>query len=156
MREQGLNDRRKKSGMNTTESKYSLPVAENLLNREFRVCGTGEKWVSDIMYLRISSGWLYLTVILDLWDRTVIGWTCSEDLEAGHVCDALTMACKNRQPVEGLLFHSDRGVPYCSKEFREMLSAWCPQVRQRMSRKGNCAGLRLCEAFFQDVKRGSG
>jgi putative transposase len=89
-----------------------------------------------------------VTVILDLWDRTVIGWAFSEDREAGHGGDALMMACTNRQPVEWLLFHSDQGVSYCSKEFREALSAWCPQVRQRMSRKGNCAGLRLCGAFF--------
>jgi transposase InsO family protein len=142
--------------VNTTDSRHSLPAAENLLNREFRTCGPGEQWVSDITYLRSSSGWLYVTVILDLWDRTVIGWACSEDMEARHVCDALTMACRNRQPMEGLLFHSDRGVPHCSKEFREALSARCPQVRQRMSRKGNCTGLRLCGAFFQDVKRGSG
>ncbi|MDR2798333.1 MAG: IS3 family transposase [Treponema sp.] len=86
-------------------------------------------------------------MILELWDRTVIGWAFSEDLEAGHVGDALMTACMNRKPGRGLLFHSDRGVPYCSKEFREMLSAWCPQVRQRMSRKGNCA-----ERFFKTLK----
>jgi transposase InsO family protein len=67
MKEQGLEARRKKSGMNTTDSRHLQPVEENLLNREFRACGPGEKWVSDITYLRTSSGWLYLTVILDLW-----------------------------------------------------------------------------------------
>jgi transposase InsO family protein len=85
IREQGLKARRKKSGTNTTESKHSLPVVENLLNRDCSVCRPGEQWVFDITYLRTSSGLLYLTVILDLWDRTVIGWACSEDLEAGHV-----------------------------------------------------------------------
>jgi transposase InsO family protein len=96
MREQGLKARRKKSGVNTTDSRHSLPVAENRLNREFRASGPGEQWVSDITYLRSSSGWLYLTVILDLWDRKVIGWACSEDLEARHGGDALMMACTNR------------------------------------------------------------
>jgi transposase InsO family protein len=93
-----------------------------------------------------------VTVILDLWDRTVIGWACSEDREAGHVSDALMMACTNRKPKSGLLFHSDRGVPYCSKEFREMLSARCPQVRQRISRKGNCWDNACAERFFKTLK----
>ncbi|MDR2798736.1 MAG: IS3 family transposase [Treponema sp.] len=110
MREQGLKARRKKRGVNTTDSRHSLPAAENLLNREFRASGPGEKWVSDITYLKTNSGWLYLTVILDLWDRKVIGWAFSEDREAGHVGDALMMACTNRKPGSGLLFHSDRGV----------------------------------------------
>jgi transposase InsO family protein len=71
-----------------------------VLNREFRASGPGEHWVSDITYLKTGSGWLYLTVILDLWDRKVIGWAFSEDREARHVSDALMMACTNRKPVE--------------------------------------------------------
>ncbi|MDR2792341.1 MAG: DDE-type integrase/transposase/recombinase, partial [Treponema sp.] len=83
------------------------------------------------------NGWPYVTVILDLWDRSVVGWAFSEDMEAGHVCDALMMARTNRKPKSGLLFHSDRGVRYCGKEFRAALSARRPQVGRSMSRKGN-------------------
>jgi transposase InsO family protein len=115
--------------VNTTDSRHSLPVAENLLNRDCSACGTGEKRVSTITYLRTSSGRLYVTVILDLWDRTVIGLAFSEDLEARHVSDVLRMVRTNRQPRSGLLFHSDQGVPYCSKEFRAVLSAQGPEVR---------------------------
>ncbi|MDR2792707.1 MAG: integrase core domain-containing protein, partial [Treponema sp.] len=92
------------------------------------------------------------TVILDLWDRSVIGRAFSEDMEAGHVCDALMTARTNRKPKSGLLFHSDRGVQYCSKEFRDALSAWCPQVRQSMSRKGNCWDNARAERFFKTLK----
>jgi transposase InsO family protein len=108
--------------------------------------------VSGITYLKTNNGWLYLTVILDLWDRNVIGWAFSEDMEAGHVCDALMMACTNRKPKSGLLFHSDRGVQYCSKEFRAALSAWCPQVGRSMSRKGNCWDNACVERFFKTLK----
>jgi transposase InsO family protein len=108
--------------------------------------------VSDITYLKTNSGWLYLTVILDLWDRTVIGWAFLEDREADHVCDALMMACTNHKPKSDLLFHSDRGVQYCSKEFRDALSAWCPQVGRSMSRKGNCWDNTCAESFFKTLK----
>jgi transposase InsO family protein len=73
-------------------------------------------------------------------------------MEAGHVCDALMMACTNRKPKSGLLFHSDRGVQYCSKEFRDALAVWCPQVRQSMSRKGNCWDNACAESFFKTLK----
>ncbi|MDR2808823.1 MAG: hypothetical protein LBB43_07460 [Spirochaetaceae bacterium] len=93
-----------------------------------------------------------MTVILELWDRNVIGWAFSEDLEAGHVCDAFMMACTNRKPKSGLLFHSDRGVQYCSKEFRDVLSARCPQLRQSLNRKGNRWDNTCVESFFKTLK----
>jgi transposase InsO family protein len=140
--------------MNTTDSRHSPPVAENLLNREFRVGGPGEKRVSDITYLKTDGEWRYLTVIPDLWDRRVIGWAFSEDGEAGHVCDALMMARTNREPKSGLLFHSDRGVQYCSKEFREVLgTVSAGRTAYELGRE--LLGQRLCGAFFQDVKSGT-
>jgi transposase InsO family protein len=114
--------------------------------------GLGEKWVSDITYMRTRTGWLYLTVIIELWDRKVIGWTFSEDLGAVHVCAALVMACGNCPPQAGLLFHSDRGVQYCSEESRKTLEGNCPGIRRSMSWKGNCWDNACAESFFKTLK----
>ncbi|MFP3040316.1 IS3 family transposase [Treponema primitia] len=98
MREHGLQARRRRKFAVTTDLSHTLAVATNILNRDFFAAGPGEKWVSDITYLRTSSGWLYLTTILDLWDRKVIGWAFSDDMAACHVSRALEMALSNRAP----------------------------------------------------------
>lgn len=152
MKEAGLRSRRRRKFVVTTDSSHTLAVAENILNRGFTAAGPGEKWVSDITYLRTTSGWLYLTCILDLWDRKVIGWAFSDDMAAEHVCNAFRMAVSNRPPREGLLFHSDRGVQYCSEQFRSTLLKWCPTVRRSMSRKGNCWDNACAESFFKTLK----
>ena len=105
MKAMGLRARRRRKWVKTTDSHHKHEVAENILNRDFRALYPGAKWVSDITYLRTESGWLYMTVILDLWDRKVIGWSISEDLTAEPVSRALVMAVGNRQPREGLIFH---------------------------------------------------
>jgi transposase InsO family protein len=153
-RENGLNARQRRKCIPTTNSNPGLPVCENRLNRAFHADGAGAKWVSDLTYLRTKAGWVYLTVVLDLFDRKVIGWALSADMEAGHTTiPALEMAVANRRPREGLLFHSDRGVQYCAKAFREALQARCPTVRQSMSRKGNCWDNACAESFFKTLKR---
>ena len=152
MREQKLIARRRRRYVKTTDSRHGLVVADNILNRDFRALNPGEKWVSDITYLRTISGWLYLTVVIDLWDRKVIGWSMGKELTAAYVCRALEMAVKNRPPREGLIFHSDRGVQYCSEDFRAMLKRLCPSVRQSMSRKGNCWDNACAESFFKTLK----
>ena len=152
MREQKLCARKKRRAAYTTDSRHRLPLAENILNRDFRASLPGEKWVSDITYLRTKEGWLYLTVIVDLYDRKVIGWSMSNDLAAEQTCLALEMAVGNRPPQEGLIFHSDRGVQYCSDEFRSLLKRLCPSVRQSMSRKGNCWDNACAESFFKTLK----
>jgi transposase InsO family protein len=152
MREMGLRARRRRKRVKTTDSDHKQAVAENILKRDFHAENPGEKWVSDITYLGTTSGWLYLTVILDLWDRKVIGWAMSEELTAEPVSRALAMAVGNRQPREGLIFHSDRGVQYCSEEFRSTLYRLCPTVRQSMSRKGNCWDNACAESFFSTLK----
>jgi transposase InsO family protein len=136
----------------TTDSNHDLPVSQNLLNREFSATFPGEKWVSDITYLRAGGGWLYLTVIIDLWDRKVIGWSIVANMLAVNICDALKMAVLNRPPCKGLIFHSDRGVQYCSDLFRITLKQLCPTVRQSMSRKGNCWDNAPAESFFKTLK----
>lgn len=152
MREQKLWARRRRKAVYTTDSRHSLPLAENILNRDFPALFPGEKWVSDITYLRAKEGWLYLTVILDFYDRKVIGWSMSEELTAGQACLALEMAVGNRHPRERLIFHSDRGVQYCSGEFRSALKRLCPLARQSMSRKGNCWDYACAESFFKTLK----
>ena len=154
MREHGLNARQRRKFIPTTNSNHGLPVCENLLNRQFHTEGSGQKWVSDITYLRTIGGWVYLTVVLDLYDRKVIGWALSADMETVHTTiPALEMACTNRMPGEGLIFHSDRGVQYCAKSFRDRLEKVSSSVRQSMSRKGNCWDNACAETFFKTLKR---
>ena len=98
-------------------------------------------------------GWVYLTVVLDLFDRKVLGWALSADMESAHTSiTALEMAVKKRPPEKGLIFHSDRGVQYCAEGFREVLREKCPLVRQSMSRKGNCWDNACAESFFKTLK----
>jgi putative transposase len=153
MRENGLNARRRRMFIRTTNSNHALAVCENILNREFHAEEGGRKWVSDITYLRTVHGWVYLTVVLDLYDRKVIGWSISAGMEtADTTVAALKMAVKNRTPEDGLIFHSDRGVQYCARSFRAALRESCPCVRQSMSRKGNCWDNACAESFFKTLK----
>ena len=152
MRKEKLSAGRRRRYGKTTDSGHGFSVEGNLLNRDFQAAYPGEKWVSDITYLRTTFGWLYLTVVIDLWDRKVIGWSMGKELTAEQVCRALEMAWRNRHPREGLIFHSDRGVQYCSGEFRSALTKMCPTVRQSMSRKGNCWDNACAESFFKTLK----
>jgi putative transposase len=154
MMENGLNARRKRTFIRTTETNHTLAVCENILGREFHAEKGGQKWVSDITYLRTLNGWVYLTVVLDLYDRKVIGWALSAGMQAAETTiSALDMAVKNRTPEDGLIFHSDRGVQYCDQSFRALLREHCPSVRQSMSRKGNCWDNACAESFFKTLKR---
>jgi putative transposase len=153
MRENGLNAKRRRKFIPTTDSKHGFDVSENILNREIHAEKGGMKWVSDITYLRTLNGWVYLTVVIDLHDRKVIGWSLSSDMETTHTAvAALEMAVKNREPRKGLIFHSDRGVQYCAQAFRSVLRENCPFVRQSMSRKGNCWDNACAESFFKTLK----
>jgi transposase InsO family protein len=154
MRENSLNARLRRKHIPTTDSRHALPVCENILNRDFYAGGAGQKWVSDITYLRTQGGWVYLTVILDLFDRKIIGWAFSGTMEAAATAvPALEMAVKNRTPQGGLIFHSDRGVQYCAQSFRDVLHQVCPAARRSMSRKGNCRDNACAESFFKTLKR---
>ena len=153
MREHGLNARRRKKYIPTTDSKHSFPVCKNILNREFFAEKPGQKWVSDITYLRTENGWVYLTVIIDLFDRKVIGWALSSDMEAeSTTIAAFQMAIKNRNMENDLIFHSDRGVQYCAQTFIDVMRKYCPGVNQSMSRKGNCWDNACAESFFKTLK----
>lgn len=134
----------------TTDSKHNLPVAPNLLNREFKVDAPDRVYVSDITYLWTKEGWLYLAVILDLYSRQVVGWSLNSRMTKKIIMDALRMAVWRRQPAPGVLFHSDRGSQYCSTDFQKMLNFY--RMISSMSRKGDCWDNAVAESFFGSLK----
>jgi transposase InsO family protein len=136
----------------TTDSKHKYPVAQNRLDRNFCAKEGGRAWVSDITYVRTAKGWLYLTVVLDLFDRKVIGWSHSSDLSAENTSIAAwKMAVRNRPPSKRLVFHSDRGVQYACHGFTRLLDSYrC--VERSMSRKGDCWDNAVAESFFKTIK----
>lgn len=109
MRENGIRARHKRRYKATTDSKHSLPVAENRLARNFTAGAPNQVWTSDITYLWTDEGWLYLAIVLDLFNREVVGWSLKPRMTADLVADALTMAWFRRKPAAGLIHHSDRG-----------------------------------------------
>lgn len=141
----------KKFRVATTDSKHNYPIAENLLNRDFKANEPGKVWVSDITYIRTAQGWLYLTIIMDLFDRKIIGWALSKTLTAKDtVVAAWRMALINRVLSGRLIFHSDRGVQYACADFRNELKG--KPVDQSMSRKGDCWDNAVAESFFKILK----
>ncbi len=152
MKKYGFQSCHKKKFKVTTDSKHDKPVAENILNREFTATMPAEKWVSDITYIWTLEGWLYLTTVIDLYDRKVVGWSLSKGMTTQEtVVKALRMAILNRPITVGLLFHSDRGIQYASEKFRNILEA--KKVTQSMSRKGNCWDNAVAESFFKTLKK---
>jgi transposase InsO family protein len=151
MREAGIRSKVAKRFKVTTQSKHDLPVADNLLRRNFTALAPGRAWVSDITYLWTREGWLYLCVVLDLWDRKVVGWSRNERLVSELAVDALRKAVALRKPPAGLVFHSDRGVQYASEAFRAELAI--QGMVQSMSRKGDCWDNAVAESFFAILKR---
>ena len=135
----------------TTDSEHDLPVAENILARDFTALQPNEKWVSDITYIRTKEGWLYLAVIIDLFSRKIVGWSMKSDMKTHLLLEALSMAIKGRKPKAGLIHHSDRGVQYASDLFQEALQK--AGMRCSMSRKGNCWDNAVAESFFSTLKR---
>jgi putative transposase len=134
----------------TTDSRHKLPVAPNLLDQNFEASATNQKWAGDITYLMTSEGWLYLAVVIDLYSRSVIGWSMSSRMTAKLTCDALKMALLKRGSPKGVIFHSDRGSQYCSHAYRKLLDKYA--FKQSMSRKGNCWDNACVESFFHSLK----
>ena len=151
MRGAGLRSKTVRKFRVTTLSKHSLPVADNLLIRDFMAPSPNRVWVSDITYIWTREGWLYLCVVLDLFNRQVVGWAMSKRLGAELAVGALRQALLMRRPTEGMVFHSDRGVQYASWAFREVLKG--AGIRQSMSRKGDCWDNAVAESFFGTLKQ---
>ncbi|EAN8110115.1 TPA: IS3 family transposase [Salmonella enterica] len=130
--------------------KHGLPVSENLLKQDFYASGPNQKWVGDITYLRTGEGWLYLAVVIDLWSRSVIGWSMSSRMTAQLACDALQMALWRRKCPENVIVHTDRGGQYCSTDYQSLLK--CHNLRGSMSARGCCYDNACAESFFHTLR----
>ncbi|MFC1611460.1 IS3 family transposase [Myxococcota bacterium] len=150
MRENGVSGRAKPRRKRTTDSNHNLPVAENLLNRDFSVAAPDRVWASDITYVRTWEGWLYLAVVIDLFSRRVIGWAIADHMRTELVLDAVKMAIGLRNPAPGLIHHSDRGSQYASHDYQRTLEAH--GMLCSMSRKGDCWDNAVVESFFGSLK----
>ncbi len=150
MREHGIRARHKRRYKATTDSTHHLPVAAHLLNRDFTPSAPNQTWTSDITYLWTDEGWLYLAIVLDLFNREVVGWSLKPRMTADIVTDALTMAWCRWKPAMGLLHHSDRGSQYARQPFQDTLKAY--GMVCSMSRKGNCWDTAPTESWFNRFK----
>lgn len=152
MQRHGIRARGKRRFKPTTDSGHGLPIAPNLLNREFTVAQPDKVWAGDITYIATDEGWLFLAVVIDLFSRQVVGWSLRDDMERALVIDALRMACFKRHPGKqaGLIFHSDRGSQYASGEFQGVLKQY--GIASSMSRKANCWDNACSESLFGSLK----
>ena len=151
MRELGLRSKLSKKFKVTTDSKHNYLVVENVLNRNFMVTNPSRVWVSDITYIQTKEGFLYLTTIIDLYDRKMIGWSLSNGMNTEETTlAAWKMAIRNRNVQKGLIFHSDRGIQYANHKFANTLEFY--KITRSMSRTGNCWDNAVAESFFKSLK----
>jgi len=150
MRKADIRSRTKKKFKATTNSKHNFPVAPNRLNQKFKVDAPDITWVGDITYVHTNEGWLYLAVLLDLFNREVVGWSTSSRLTRQLAIDALQMALGRRNPGNDLMHHSDQGSQYASTDYQKILKDH--GVTCSMSRKGNCYDNAVAESFFGSLK----
>ena len=153
MRAHGLAAKTRKKYKATTDSAHSLPLAENVLNREFQQAAADRVWLADITCIWTLEGWLYLAAVLDAHSRKVVGWSMSHRMPATLVMDALRMALGRRCPGQAasLMHHSDRGSQYASQAFQDLLREH--NITCSMSRKGNCWDNAMMESFFATLKK---
>jgi len=135
----------------TTDSHHKLPVAENVLNRDFSPSAPNQAWGTDITFLWTQQGWIYLAVVIDLYSRRVVGWCIDRRMKKALVIRALMMAVNLRKPPPGLICHSDRGSQYASHDYQKLLKQ--QGMICSMSRKGNCWDNAPVERFFSSLKR---
>jgi putative transposase len=150
MQQIGLKAKTKRRFRVTTNSRHSYPPADNLLQRNFTAQRPNQVWVSDITFIRTREGWLYLTVFIDLFSRSIVGWATSSSLGHEMVVKALYRAIWRRRPPKGVIIHSDQGVQYACYDFKKMLDDH--GFLQSMSRKGNCWDNAVAESFFKTIK----
>lgn len=152
MKEMGLKSILRRKFIVTTDSKHEYQVADNVLNRNFHTEELGEIWVSDITYIKVNSQWVYLTTMIDLADRKVVGWSLSQDMTTENtVIRAWTNARNCRSITSDFMLHSDRGIQYACNKTKEIFS-FHRKAKQSMSRKGNCWDNAVAESFFKSIK----
>lgn len=151
MRTHGITSQLRKKWVVTTDSNHNFPIAENVLDRRFNPEQLSQVWVSDITYLPSKVGWLYLTMIMDLGDRQIVGWNISKTMSAQQTTlAALNQALQRRVATKGMILHSDQGVQYACGGFRQQLQKH--GIVQSMSRKGDCWDNAPAESFFKTLK----
>jgi transposase InsO family protein len=151
MRKQGITARTKRRFRITTNSNHKLPIANNLVEMQFNPQKKNSLWTTDITYIWTREGWLYLSVMLDLWSRAVISWNAEKSMDENLVINTLDKALRNRKPAGELILHSDRGSQYASQRLRKILKQ--NNILQSMSSKGNCYDNAPTESFFSTLKR---
>ncbi len=154
MRQEQIRSITKKKYRVTTASSHKYPVVSNKIERNFTVKRHNEVWVSDLTYIFTNEGWLYLTTVIDLFDRKVVGWALSKTMKTNEtIIPAFKMAKMNR-PIkmqEKLIFHSDRGIQYACDEFVKVITK-NTNIERSMSRKGDCWDNAVAESFFKTIK----
>jgi putative transposase len=151
MRKHNLRAKTKRKFKVTTQSNHKYPLSPDLVNQNFSATAPNELWTSDITYVRTRQGWLYLTVVLDVFNRQIVGWSMSKGLKANETSiPALKDAYSRKRPGPGLIFHSDRGVQYACHDFRRLLKRY--KMTQSMSGKGNCYDNAITESFIKTLK----
>lgn len=149
-KQHGIRCTHKKKFRVTTDSKHNLPIAPNLLDRQFACTAPNQVWVADITYIPTDEGWLYLAAIKDLYSCEIVGWAMDSRMTKALVADALRAAYWRKKPKPGLMHHSDRGSQYCSATYRALQASY--GMRTSMSRKGNCWDNAPMESFFGTLK----
>ena len=149
-KQHGIRCTHKKKFRVTTDSKHNLPIAPNLLDRQFACTAPNQVWVADITYIPTDEGWLYLAAIKDLYSCEIVGWAMDSRMTKALVADALRAAYWRKKPKPGLMHHSDRGSQYCSATYRALQASY--GMRASMSRKGNCWDNAPMESFFGTLK----
>lgn len=154
MKHLGIQARGKRKFVVTTDSKHNLPIAPNLLQRNFATTAPNQVWTGDITYIQTDEGWLYLAVVLDLFNRQVVGFSMQKHMRTSLVSDALRMAWFRRKPskTQPLIFHSDRGSQYCSEGYQSELKRF--NIQPSMSRKGDCWDNAPTESLWGSLKVG--
>lgn len=150
MKDLNLKVKIKRRYKNTTDSNHNLPIAPNILDRDFYASNKDEKYVGDITYISTGEGWLYLATVIDLYSRKVVGWSMDDTMKVSLVNNALNMALRHRTPKKGLIWHTDRGSQYASYSHKDLLEKY--NITQSMSRKGNCWDNAVAESFFKSLK----
>lgn len=134
----------------TTDSRHDLPIAPNLIARDFTAPAPNRVWLADITYIPTAEGWLYLAAVMDLFSRKIVGWAMRDHMQVELASAALTMAINQQRPQDGLIHHSDRGVQYASRPYRNALTG--AGIAASMSRKANCYDNAPMESFFHTLK----
>ena len=134
----------------TTDSRHDLPVAPNLINRNFTAVEPNQVWLADITYIETAEGWLYLAAVMDLFSRKIVGWAMRDHLRTELASTALAMAITRQRPATGLIHHSDRGVQYAAHDYRTRLRS--AGIQASMSRKADCYDNAPMESFFHTLK----